>query len=57
MCHLQIIEQAIRMSTIFRKVTNGFRSEWGEIHRRSLSILVRNVHEITSLYYKIGLTV
>jgi transposase len=23
-------EQAIRMSTIFRKVTNGFRSEWGK---------------------------
>ncbi|MCK5719392.1 MAG: hypothetical protein KAH84_05505, partial [Thiomargarita sp.] len=24
-------EQAIRMSTIFRKVTNGFRSEWAKI--------------------------
>lgn len=23
-------ERAIRMSTIFRKVTNGFRSEWGK---------------------------
>jgi len=23
-------EQAIRMSTLFRKVTNGFRSEWGK---------------------------
>jgi transposase len=23
-------EQAIRMSTIFRKVTNGFRSQWGK---------------------------
>jgi len=23
-------EQAIRMSTIFRKVTNGFRSDWGK---------------------------
>lgn len=23
-------EQAIRMSTVFRKVTNGFRSEWGK---------------------------
>ena len=22
-------EQAIRMSTVFRKVTNGFRSDWG----------------------------
>jgi transposase len=22
-------EQAIRMSTVFRKGTNGFRSEWG----------------------------
>ncbi len=28
--HLQIRKQAIRMSTIFRKVTNGFRSEWGK---------------------------
>ena len=23
-------EQAIRMSTVFRKVTNGFRSDWGK---------------------------
>jgi len=23
-------EQAIRMSVIFRKVTNGFRSDWGK---------------------------
>ncbi|MEL7353773.1 MAG: IS66 family transposase, partial [Cyanobacteria bacterium J06560_5] len=23
-------EQAIRMSTLFRKVTNGFRSDWGK---------------------------
>jgi transposase len=32
-------EQAIRMSTIFRKVTNGFRSEWG----RDLFAAVRSV--------------
>lgn len=32
-------EQAIRMSTIFRKVTNGFRSEWG----RDLFANVRSV--------------
>jgi transposase len=32
-------EQAIRMSTIFRKVTNGFRSEWG----RDLFAAVRSI--------------
>jgi transposase len=32
-------EQAIRMSTIFRKVTNGFRSNWG----RDLFAAVRSV--------------
>ncbi|MEO1403215.1 MAG: IS66 family transposase [Cyanobacteria bacterium J06635_1] len=32
-------EQAIRMSTIFRKVTNGFRSDWG----RDLFASVRSV--------------
>jgi len=32
-------EQAIRMSTIFRKVTNGFRSDWG----RDLFAAVRSV--------------
>ncbi len=32
-------EQAIRMSTIFRKVTNGFRSQWG----RDLFASVRSV--------------
>jgi transposase len=32
-------EQAIRMSTVFRKVTNGFRSEWG----RDLFAAVRSV--------------
>ena len=32
-------EQAIRMSTVFRKVTNGFRSEWG----RDLCAAVRSV--------------
>ena len=37
-------EQAIRMSVIFRRVTNCFRSEWGEIYLRrfvQLSILVK----------------
>jgi len=39
--HPQIIkrEQAIRMSVIFRRVTNGFRSEWG----RDLFAAVRSV--------------
>ena len=39
--HPQIIkrEQAIRMSVIFRRVTNGFRSEWG----RDLFAGVRSV--------------
>ncbi len=32
-------EQAIRMSTIFRKVTSGFRSDWG----RDLFAAVRSV--------------
>jgi transposase len=32
-------EQAIRMSPVFRKVTNGFRSEWG----RDLFAAVRSV--------------
>jgi transposase len=32
-------EQAMRMSTVFRKVTNGFRSEWG----RDLFAAVRSV--------------
>jgi transposase len=32
-------EQAIRMSTVFRKVTNGFRSAWG----RALFAAVRSV--------------
>jgi transposase len=32
-------EQAIRMSTVFRKVTHGFRSEWG----RDLFAAVRSV--------------
>jgi transposase len=32
-------EQAIRMSTVFRKVPNGFRSEWG----RDLLAAVRSV--------------
>ncbi|WP_370623444.1 transposase [cf. Phormidesmis sp. LEGE 11477] len=32
-------EQAIRMSTLFRKVTNGFRSDWG----RDLFAAVRSV--------------
>ncbi len=32
-------EQAIRLSTIFRKVTNGFRSDWG----RDLFAAVRSV--------------
>ena len=32
-------EQAIRMSTVFRKVTNGFRSDWG----RDLFAAVRAV--------------
>ena len=32
-------EQAIRMSTVFRKVTNGFRSNWG----RDLFAAVRSV--------------
>ena len=32
-------EQAIRMSTVFRKVTNGFRSQWG----RDLFAAVRSV--------------
>ena len=32
-------EQAIRMSTIFRKVTNGFRSDWG----RDLFASIRSV--------------
>jgi transposase len=32
-------EPAIRMSTVFRKVTNGFRSEWG----RDLFAAVRSV--------------
>ena len=32
-------EQAIRMSVIFRRVTNGFRSEWG----RDLFAAVRSV--------------
>ena len=32
-------EQAIRMSTIFRKVTNGFRSDWG----RDLFANVRSI--------------
>jgi transposase len=32
-------EQAIRMSTVFRKVTNGFRSEWG----RDLFAVVRSI--------------
>ena len=32
-------EQAIRMSTVFRKVTNGFRSTWG----RDLFAAVRSV--------------
>ncbi len=32
-------EQAIRMSTVFRKVTNGFRSDWG----RDLCAAVRSV--------------
>lgn len=32
-------EQAIRMSTVFRKVTNGFRSDWG----RDLFAAVRSI--------------
>ena len=32
-------EHAIRLSTVFRKVTNGFRSEWG----RDLFAAVRSV--------------
>ena len=32
-------EQAIRMSTVFRKVTNGFRSQWG----RDLFAAVRSI--------------
>jgi transposase len=32
-------EQALRMSTVFRKVTNCFRSEWG----RDLFAAVRSV--------------
>ncbi len=32
-------EQAIRMSTLFRKVTNGFRSDWG----KSLFANVRSI--------------
>ena len=32
-------ERAIRMSTLFRKVTNGFRSDWG----RDLFAAVRSV--------------
>ena len=32
-------EQAIRMSTVFRKVTHGFRSDWG----RDLFAAVRSV--------------
>jgi transposase len=32
-------EPAIRMSTVFRKVTHGFRSEWG----RDLFAAVRSV--------------
>jgi transposase len=32
-------EQAIRMSVIFRRVTNGFRSEWG----RDLFAAIRSV--------------
>ena len=32
-------EQAIRLSAIFRKVTNGFRSDWG----RDLFAAVRSV--------------
>jgi transposase len=32
-------EPAIRMSTVFRKVTNGFRSQWG----RDLFAAVRSV--------------
>ena len=34
-------EQAIRMSTVFRKVTNGFRSDWG----RDLFAAVRSSRE------------
>ena len=42
--HRQIIkrEQAIRMSVIFRRVTNCFRSEWG----RDLFAAVRSVVNI-----------
>ena len=32
-------EQAIRMRTVFRKVTNGFRSDWG----RDLFAAVRSI--------------
>jgi transposase len=32
-------EQAIRMSTVLRKVTNGFRAEWG----RDLFAAIRSV--------------
>jgi transposase len=32
-------EQAIRLSTVFRNVTNGFRSDWG----RDLCAAVRSV--------------
>jgi transposase len=32
-------KQAIRMNTVFRKVTNGFRSDWG----RDLFAAVRSI--------------
>ncbi|MEG4459114.1 IS66 family transposase [Microcoleus sp. N9_A1] len=31
-------EQAIRMSVIFRRVTNGFRSEWGRANASKFNI-------------------
>jgi len=39
LCHQPISEQDIRTSTVFRKVTNGFRFQWG----RDLFASVRSV--------------
>jgi transposase len=38
-CQPTIDEQALRWSVIFRKVTNGFRSDWG----RDLFAAVRSI--------------
>ena len=46
-------EQAIRMSTVFRKVTNGFRSDWADLFAAVRSIVNTGKRQGLSAYQAI----